>query len=394
MAEAVASAFARRRTSASIPGQARARDRRRADDRSHLSPARCNAVAGLRRSGGIVLARRRRPARRTVLDRSTPGSRTRSVRSPRPVPRSARRGSLRWPPICRGSKANVLAASSRRVAIGRRSGRARARWKARAARGALRAFGDPPRSLRAAARRQRFDASTCSSASRCVASRSKVVTLPTSTAPKTCARKHCNETGAFDRRVRARKTGHRRRRELAGASVRRGRPLAGLHEERVRRDALRPRRPRLPRLRHVVGSAAARARPPRRGPGCRQRRGARHVVRHADRSRERTRRADRRDDAVDRAVAIRLERHRSDDERDSARAGFHGPREDREVCRVLSRSRRFVSHRRRLRRANARRSRFARRHRRRRPPTRSCCRSTIATPSSVPSRRAPRRSPR
>ena len=56
------------------------------------------------------------------------------------------------------------------------------------------------------------------------------------------------------------RTRHRRRRELAGARARRGRLVAGLHEERLGRDAPRSRRSRVPRLRDVVGRAAPRPR--------------------------------------------------------------------------------------------------------------------------------------
>ncbi len=84
-------------------------------------------------------------------------------------------------------------------------------------------------------------------------------------------------------------------------------------------------------------------------------------VRRAHGDRDRRRAQDHRAGAVDRTRAHVQFRHRSHDERDPSRARLHGPAEDREVRRLLSRPLGFAAGQGRLRHADARRADLARR---------------------------------
>ncbi len=161
---------------------------------------------------------------------------------------------------------------------------------------------------------------------------------------------------------RASAQGHRRRRQFARARAWRGRSVAGLHEERRGSDALRPRRPRIPRLRDVVGRAAARsrasvglravtnavARGTSFGAPTEQESEFAELIVTMMPSIERLRFVSSGTEAT--MSAIRLAR------------GFTQPREDPEVRGLLPRSRRFVLDRGRFGGADPRRSRFAGRH--------------------------------
>ena len=84
-------------------------------------------------------------------------------------------------------------------------------------------------------------------------------------------------------------------------------------------------------------------------------------LRRAVRTRNRTRGAGGRGRSVGGDGAVRLQRHRGDDERDPPRARVHRPRPHRQVRRVLSRPRRFAARLRRVQRADARRPQQPRR---------------------------------
>src|SRR5437870_1124648 len=120
----------------------------------------------------------------------------------------------------------------------------------------------------------------------------------------------------------------------------RGRGDAALHRARRGRAGFRRRRPRVSRLRRLMGSADCRSRSS--GGECGGERGARarHDLRRAVRGRGGARRARGRLVSGDRAGALRVVRDRGGHERHPRGACLHGARPDRQVRRLLSRSRR------------------------------------------------------
>ena len=152
-----------------------------------------------------------------------------------------------------------------------------------------------------------------------------------------------------------------RRRELAGPRVPRRRRLAALHRARRGRVPRRRRRQPVRRLRPLVGPADPRPRAPASRRGARRSAAAGDELRRSQPARARARAADTRCDAEHRARPLRQLRHRGDDERPAARARVHRTVEDREVRRLLPRTRRPAARPGRLGRRDARPARLARR---------------------------------
>ena len=148
--------------------------------------------------------------------------------------------------------------------------------------------------------------------------------------------------------VRAREEGHAGRRELARARVRQRRRHAARDPLGRRRRHHGLRRPRVSRLRRLVGPADLGPRAPEDRRGRRSRVPPRHVVRRAVPARDRARRGGRRCVSRHRAGAVRVVGHRSRHERRAARARRDGPRSRREILRLLPRPRRLSARRRRL----------------------------------------------
>ncbi len=152
--------------------------------------------------------------------------------------------------------------------------------------------------------------------------------------------------------VRARQDGDPRRGELPGAGVPGRRRHAAVHRPGPGPVPLRPGRQRTGRPDLLLGSDAARPRPPR-GPGRRSgRRRARHLVRRPHPGRGRPGRGDHRPHAG-RAGAAGQQRHRGHHVGAPAGPRHHRPGQDHQVRRLLPRPRRRPAGRRRLRRGDA-----------------------------------------
>ena len=176
------------------------------------------------------------------------------------------------------------------------------------------------------------------------------------------------------RLVRARAGAHPRRRELAGARVRR-RSAAIRSSSRAAQGACivdTDGREYLDYVQSWGASILGHAAPGGRRGGAAGR-GRGHVVRRADAARGRARRGDLRARPVGREGAARVVGHRSGDDRGAPRARRDRPREDREVRGLLPRPPRRAARAGRQRRRDARAARFGGRHRRARSPTRSSC---------------------
>ena len=131
---------------------------------------------------------------------------------------------------------------------------------------------------------------------------------------------------------------HPRRRQLAGARVRRGGRCSVLRGARPRGGARGQRGPDLRRLRPVLGRVDPRARGSAHRGGGPAGGGRRHVVRRADGTRGRAGRSDRGAGREHREGAAGLERHRSGDDRGAARTRRDRTDQDPEVRGLLPRS--------------------------------------------------------
>ena len=166
--------------------------------------------------------------------------------------------------------------------------------------------------------------------------------------------------------LRACARGHSRWRQQPGALVARRRRQSAVHRARRRRTRHRRRRPHVRRLRRLVGSAHPGSRSSGgRGRDRRARRDG-HELRRTDRAGGRARAAGDGSDAVGRAGAPGQLGYRGDDERASPGAGGDRSGRDRQVRRLLPRSRRCAPGPCGIRGAHARRPGQPRGSRRRR----------------------------